>query len=138
MAGLVTELSQPLNSSDVFGSQGQVVVSALIAGTASKLGGGKFANGAASGAFIQLYNHNLLQQEIDDRYGKALSAKFYAKYFLDNDEAVILTKDEFDLAVRSNPTFEKCSLVSGTYYSGYFQCVAHSPALSPSFGWLGS
>jgi len=32
-------------------------ISAIVGGTASKLGGGKFANGAVSAAFVHMYNH---------------------------------------------------------------------------------
>jgi len=36
---------------------GQTAMAAIVGGTASKLGGGKFANGAVSGAFVHMYNH---------------------------------------------------------------------------------
>ena len=36
----------------------KVVISSIVGGTVSSLGGGKFANGALSAAFIQMYNHN--------------------------------------------------------------------------------
>jgi hypothetical protein len=36
--------------------EGQVSMAAIVGGTASKLGGGKFANGAVSGAFVHMYN----------------------------------------------------------------------------------
>ncbi|BET68095.1 hypothetical protein ASA1KI_30130 [Opitutales bacterium ASA1] len=38
------------------GVAGQAVAAAVVGGTASALGGGKFANGAASGAFTYLFN----------------------------------------------------------------------------------
>lgn len=34
-----------------------MTMAAIVGGTASKLGGGKFANGAVSGAFVHMYNH---------------------------------------------------------------------------------
>jgi len=37
----------------------KTAVSAAIGGTASKLSGGNFANGAATGAFQQLFNHTV-------------------------------------------------------------------------------
>jgi hypothetical protein len=37
--------------------EGQVSMAAIVGGTASKLGGGKFANGAVSGAFVHMYNY---------------------------------------------------------------------------------
>jgi hypothetical protein len=35
----------------------QVAMSAVIGGTAEKLGGGKFANGAVTGAYVMMFNH---------------------------------------------------------------------------------
>jgi hypothetical protein len=35
----------------------QVTMSAVIGGTAEKLGGGKFANGAVTGAYVMMFNH---------------------------------------------------------------------------------
>ncbi len=34
-----------------------MTLAAIVGGTASKLGGGKFANGAVSGAFVHMYNY---------------------------------------------------------------------------------
>jgi hypothetical protein len=39
----------------------KVTMSAVIGGTAEKLGGGKFANGAVTGAYVMMFNH--LQEE---------------------------------------------------------------------------
>jgi hypothetical protein len=38
------------------GGAGRVAAAAVVGGTASAIGGGKFANGAVSGAFIQMFN----------------------------------------------------------------------------------
>jgi hypothetical protein len=43
-------------SRNVRGTTAQAVAAAVVGGTASALGGGKFANGAASGAFTYLFN----------------------------------------------------------------------------------
>jgi hypothetical protein len=37
---------------------GNMIAGAVVGGTASALGGGKFANGAVSGAFTYMFNHN--------------------------------------------------------------------------------
>jgi len=37
--------------------EGKVAMSAIVGGTASELGGGKFANGAVTAAFVMMYNH---------------------------------------------------------------------------------
>jgi len=36
---------------------GKMAISAIVGGTASRLGGGKFANGAVSAAFVHMYNY---------------------------------------------------------------------------------
>jgi hypothetical protein len=38
------------------GGAGRVAAAAVVGGTASAIGGGKFANGAVSGAFVQMFN----------------------------------------------------------------------------------
>ena len=38
---------------------GRVVASSIVGGTASALDGGKFANGAITGAYVMLFNHNM-------------------------------------------------------------------------------
>ncbi|MFV0377408.1 MAG: T6SS effector amidase Tae4 family protein [Mangrovibacterium sp.] len=38
-------------------TSGQLVTAAVVGGTASELGGGKFANGAVTGAYTMLFNH---------------------------------------------------------------------------------
>ena len=47
-----------IDAAENLGVGNNVVVGAIIGGTASHLSGGKFANGALSGAFIAIYNHN--------------------------------------------------------------------------------
>lgn len=43
----------------------QVALSAAIGGTAEALGGGKFANGAVTGAYVMMFNH--LQDKIQEK-----------------------------------------------------------------------
>jgi hypothetical protein len=43
----------------------KVTLSAVIGGTAEKLGGGKFANGAVTGAYVMMFNH--LASEVKER-----------------------------------------------------------------------
>ena len=44
---------------------GQVIISGAIGGTAEALGGGKFANGAVTGAYVMMFNH--LHNEMEQR-----------------------------------------------------------------------
>ena len=54
----------------------QITMAAVIGGTAEKLGGGKFANGAVTGAYVMMFNHlsAQIEKEIDVN-------KFREKYF---------------------------------------------------------
>ena len=53
--------------------EGKVAMSAIVGGTASELGGGKFANGAVTGAFVMMYNelgheNTLTQAQFEREY----------------------------------------------------------------------
>jgi hypothetical protein len=47
----------------------KVTMSAVIGGTAEKLGGGKFANGAVTGAYVMMFNH-LMEHGNDRPFGQ--------------------------------------------------------------------
>jgi hypothetical protein len=57
-----------------------VTMSAVIGGTAEKLGGGKFANGAVTGAYVMMFNHLH-----GDRVEKKLQRKFQRNAMSDSD-----------------------------------------------------
>jgi hypothetical protein len=59
MSGFVSSLGGSyMQSNDGNMSLGaKVTMSAVIGGTAEKLGGGKFANGAVTGAYVMMFNH---------------------------------------------------------------------------------
>ena len=57
---------------------GRTSIMAIIGGTFAKLGGGKFANGALSGAFTHLFNAEAKEASIDEAFEKLDKAhKFY-------------------------------------------------------------
>lgn len=58
LAGSFTSLASPMTQIPGTTSEERIIISAMVGGTASSLGGGKFANGAISGAMIQIYNEN--------------------------------------------------------------------------------
>lgn len=55
LAGSFSTLAQPITQIAKTSEQ-RIVITSMVGGTASTLGGGKFANGALSGAMIQIYN----------------------------------------------------------------------------------
>jgi len=70
--GLAPEIQNTFSKSDF----GQVIASMAVGGTASVLGGGKFANGAITGAYVMMYNElshpkffNRLRQHYESKSG---------------------------------------------------------------------
>lgn len=57
-----------LDSADGLGAQGgeMLVIGTLVGGTSSVLSGGKFSNGALSGAFIAIYNDGVTLEDVAD------------------------------------------------------------------------
>jgi hypothetical protein len=53
-----SSLGGPVGSLAGGSRTGNMIAGAIVGGTASALGGGKFANGAVSGAFTYMFNHN--------------------------------------------------------------------------------
>jgi len=49
--------ADPISTNIGGGARGQTIAAAIVGGTASAIGGGKFANGAMSGAFTFLFNY---------------------------------------------------------------------------------
>ncbi|MDR0969397.1 MAG: hypothetical protein LBM67_02515 [Lentimicrobiaceae bacterium] len=60
----------------------QVALSAVLGGTVEALGGGKFANGAVTGAFVMLFNH--LQHEPDKK-----KVESRARYYKNLKEGIL-------------------------------------------------
>ena len=73
--------------------EGQTALAAIVGGTASELGGGKFANGAVTGAFVHMYNamgHTnkytkiLERGKISLKNNMAIAKKISLSVFIDN------------------------------------------------------
>ena len=56
--------------------EARVVSNAIIGGTVSEISGGKFANGAVTGAFVYMFNHALEGNSIIDKTSKNFSDLF--------------------------------------------------------------
>ena len=56
-AAFASAAAGPISRFAPGGVPGQVLAAAVVGGTASAIGGGKFSNGAMSGAFTYLFNH---------------------------------------------------------------------------------
>ncbi|VVM18133.1 hypothetical protein BSPWISOXPB_4641, partial [uncultured Gammaproteobacteria bacterium] len=50
----------------IYAKVSNTMISSVIGGVSAELGGGKFANGARSAAFVSLYNHGSSAYEGDD------------------------------------------------------------------------
>ncbi|QNR82889.1 VCBS repeat-containing protein [Pedobacter riviphilus] len=58
LAGSFTSAATPVTQLPGVTNEQRILLSGLVGGTASALGGGKFANGAVSGAMVQIFNEN--------------------------------------------------------------------------------
>ncbi len=94
---------------------GQLVTAAVVGGTASELGGGKFANGAVTGAYTMLFNHMAHQKQEKSSQKpdwNKLSDSEKTKYFLEaakNSETLqVNVHDIFDnfTPQNSNGTYQ--------------------------------
>ncbi len=56
-SGFVSSLGGTAINKTKMGIAAQIAMNAIIGGTAEKLGGGKFANGAVTGAYVMMFNH---------------------------------------------------------------------------------
>ena len=63
-AGLAPGIQKRANS-----NFGKVIASSIVGGTASVLGGGKFANGAITGAYVMLFNEMMHQKDGNTKGG---------------------------------------------------------------------
>ena len=58
------------------GLVGEAIVAAVVGGTASVIGGGKFANGAYSGAAVAVFNHGIEHSATADKTFESKGAAF--------------------------------------------------------------
>ncbi|MGH8016716.1 MAG: RHS repeat-associated core domain-containing protein [Opitutaceae bacterium] len=73
-AAAFSSLATDKVSTRIEGDSGRTIAAAVIGGTASVLGGGKFANGATTGAFTYLFNsalHHNYREKIDPELRRA-------------------------------------------------------------------
>jgi len=97
--------------SPVAGVEFQTIAAAILGGTASVLGGGKFANGAVSGAFTYLFN-NAAHEAESNKEAAGMTADDVRKYILnyaeDNPgEAIPLTVDQLKIIMLADLEFVK-------------------------------
>ena len=72
LSGGFTQAASPLigmgeSDVNVANSFSRISAAAIVGGTASALGGGKFANGAVTGVFIQAFNHEAHRESLRQR-----------------------------------------------------------------------
>jgi RHS repeat-associated protein len=98
MSGFVSSLGGSFMQTNIgkMSTGAQVVMSAVIGGTAEKLGGGKFANGAVTGAYVMMFNHLMEQGD------KAPSRKWMEKKA---KEIIEFAKAQHEKAVNGESTY---------------------------------
>lgn len=101
-----------MHGSKTFGKNGdgiskfetrRVVAAAVVGGTVSEIGGGKFANGAVTGAMVQMFNHDSILQKKPkvfyyetDPTASIITRPYGAKVPADYDEILTDVKLEVD------------------------------------------
>ena len=71
------------NNYDEFGYYGKLVSNSVFAGTIEEIGGGKFANGAVTGAFAFMFNHAMHKIELSESLVKkiyGIASDLHKKY----------------------------------------------------------
>ena len=138
LGAFVSQLASPyigqIGGADFEGVAVRVAASAVVGGTAAELGGGKFANGAVSAAFLRLFND---EKEIARRM-----AEEYAKESAPREINAWFNKKEGWLWIGNYRTGESITLTGfsgGSYGSapapdGVYSIVADPKATE---GWFG-
>lgn len=101
LSGMASSLSAPLSEGQ--GMAERVALGVVVGGTVEEIGGGKFANGAVTGAFTVLYNemmHNLTKPQ------QSIDYKSVGKSFTNHDEA--------RQYMRANALKDRCEVVLHT------------------------
>jgi len=95
---------------------GKMAISAIVGGTASRLGGGKFANGAVSAAFVHMYNAmgHVTRKRISELNVKIQDS---VKNFINDVEAKLGIRLRITQGYRSikNTKCSLCSRKDGTW-----------------------
>lgn len=124
-AGAISSISGSFTSLSGISSETSVVIGAALGGTAEALGGGKFANGAITGAFVVLFNHLLHQdnnqsegdwpttEELERDFAESFEENVMETYV--NDENYVPT-DSDDLA--QDLLYSSGDLLSDKHYFG--------------------
>jgi hypothetical protein len=97
-AAFASAAAGPISRFAPGGVHGQVAAAAVVGGTASAIGGGKFANGAVSGAFTYLFNHAAHAVTEADVQKRAAAIRANMADFINNHpgETVNISRTDFD------------------------------------------
>jgi hypothetical protein len=93
----------------------QIAMSAVIGGTAEKLGGGKFANGAVTGAYVMMFNHLMHGENI-------VSNENNMPNVLDYKNKELVTVDGTDYILYDNKWLE---LLPNERYEFFIEDTSH-------------
>jgi len=94
-SGFATSVISPFRNSITKGDySANVAFSAVVGGTVSEISGGKFANGAVTGAFVFMFNHALHTDESLKEYA------LYGKYRNVRDDMLLTANRMDDMATK--------------------------------------
>ncbi|NOU45787.1 MAG: hypothetical protein HOO86_01850 [Bacteroidales bacterium] len=112
----------------------KITLSAVIGGTAESLGGGKFANGAVTGAYVMMLNHlgdhggggdDKLKQYVNKYFGKRLPTNVSIEWNTWSNDYGQTTSDDI-----ANPNSDLVVYIPESYMEGdpdglQYDCITH-------------
>ena len=110
-SGLASSALAPL-ASNASTFEGKIAMNAIVGGTASELGGGKFANGAVSAAFVMMYNEMAHAKSLQSKY-KALKARVQNAF--SNNKNAIVDLSNADLKIMAQIAHNKAVSSTDSY-----------------------
>ena len=93
-SGFASSALAPI-ASNADSTPGKIAMSAIIGGTVSEIGGGKFANGAVTGAFVMMYNEMAHKVHADKANSESLK-----KIYTEIQKVKNMNLDEFNQYVK--------------------------------------
>jgi len=139
-AAFTSALGGPIGSvGEKFGVAGEVAAAAVVGGTASAIGGGKFANGAASGAFTYLFNHANHKDSEQKTYREAqdVMRKLKRIHVANPDKPIFLTDGDLEkimLADKARAASEGWDKLSAKQFYDKIQGAGGDGMLYREFG----
>lgn len=133
-AGFASSAGGDWIQNHVSGTELQTISAAIVGGTASAVGGGKFANGAISGAFTYLFNRAAHpQSDLSDEQGAKVDVGFYDSADPGDFLNSLASHHDFEAGAKARSTLQ----VGVANEAELIKWLTNNPAQIGSFGFFG-